>query len=343
MNSMSKNVLTGLGFGVLGYALYTLTRNTVRYCNFKEKVVVISGGSRGLGLVLAKEFAKEGAIIYLLARDGEELRRAQNQLQFEVPNCTVFFSICDSTRPSDVQNALREAYAYYGRIDVIVNNAGVITTAPYENSSAEDFEESLRVHFWAAYNMTEAALPYLRESQAPRIINISSIGGKIGVPHLSSYCVGKFALAGYSETLRAELMRENIYVTSVYPGLMRTGSFGHATFKGQYRKEYAWFSIADSLPLLTVSAEKAARDIVNAARIGRAELVISTPAKLATRFARAAPEIFSDIMSLTNAFLPSPSETEQKVEGRGAHSALSPSPITRLSERAARRNNEQSI
>jgi len=123
-----------------------------------------------------------------------------------------------------------------------------------------------------------AVLPEMRERGHGRIVNISSIGGKISVPHLLPYSVGKFALTGFSEGLRAEILKDNVYVTTICPGLMRTGSPRNALFKGDNRAEYAWFSISDSLPLLSMNAGWAARRIVNASIRGDAELVLSLPA-----------------------------------------------------------------
>ena len=167
----------------------------------------------------------------------------------------------------------------FGHIDVLVNNAGVIQVGPIEVMTHEDFELAMQAHFWGPLNTILAVLPSMRQRRQGRIVNISSIGGKVSVPHLVPYSASKFALVGLSKGLRAELMKDGIEVTTVCPGLMRTGSPRNADFKGQHRFEYAWFSISDALPLLTVSAENAARQIVHACKRGQAELVISIPAK----------------------------------------------------------------
>src|SRR5204863_5194639 len=119
---------------------------------------------------------------------------------------------------------------------------------------------------------TLSVLPAMRRQGEGRIVNISSIGGKIAVPHLLPYDASKFALTGFSEGLRAELLKDGIYVTTVCPGLMRTGSPRNADFKGQHEAEYAWFSIGDSLPGMSMSAEAAAERIVTAFRQGEAEV-----------------------------------------------------------------------
>ena len=112
----------------------------------------------------------------------------------------------------------------------------------------------------------------------------------MGVPHLSAYCASKFALTGFSQAIRAELARENILITTVCPGLMRTGSISNAWFKGQHREEFAWFAVAGSLPLLSIDSGRAARQMVDAVRRGDPEIVITWSAKLAVAGMAVAPD-----------------------------------------------------
>jgi short-subunit dehydrogenase len=183
----------------------------------------------------------------------------------------------------------------------------------------------------------------MRQRGRGRIVNISSIGGKVSMPHLLPYGASKFALTGFSEGLRAELAKDGILVTTVIPGLMRTGSPRNALFKGQHRAEYAWFSISDSIPVLSISAESAARKIVSALQHGDAEVILSLPAQLAVRFHGLFPGLMAEVMSLTNHFLPGPGGIgTHSVPGHESTSALSPSWATTLTEQAARRNNEMS-
>src|SRR5204862_108983 len=148
--------------------------------------------------------------------------------------------------------------------------------------------------FWGPLYATCAVLPQMRARRDGRIVNISSIGGRVGIPHLVPYSASKFALVGLSEGLRAELAKDNIIVTTVCPGLMRTGSPRNATFKGRHRAEYAWFSISDALPVLTMSAERAAQKIVTACKRGDAELVLTIQAKLAAMFHGLFPGLTAD-------------------------------------------------
>jgi short-subunit dehydrogenase len=186
-----------------------------------------------------------------------------------------------------------------------------------------------------------AVLPSFQRRRQGRIVNISSIGGKIGIPHLVPYSVGKFALTGFSEALRSELLKDNISVTTVCPGLMRTGSPRNASFKGNNEAEYAWFSISDALPVISMSANRAARQIVNACLCGDAEVVLSLPAKVAVKLHGLFPGITTDVLGLINVLLPPPGGIGDDVRtGRQSSSSVSPSWITTLNERAAQQNNQ---
>lgn len=307
--------------------------------DLKNKTVLITGGSRGLGLVLAREFAREGSRLVLCARDEQELEYARMDLGER--DAEVMTVRCDVRNREDVANMITAVNERFANIDVLVNNAGVIQVGPIEVMTHEDFELAMQAHFWGPLNTILAVLPSMRARRSGRIVNISSIGGKVSVPHLVPYSASKFALVGLSKGLGAELKKDGISVTTVCPGLMRTGSPRNAEFKGQHRLEYAWFSISDALPLLSVSAENAARQIVRACKRGRAELVISVPAKLAVLFESLFPEAMYDVLAAVNQLLPAPGGVgTERMKGRESESAWSPSWLTVLNEEAALRNNE---
>src|ERR1043165_4663373 len=307
--------------------------------DLSNKTVLITGGSRGLGLVMAREFAREGARLVLCARDEQELQQAKTDV--EEFGGEVMTVVCDVTDRQAVNEMIAAVNDQFGAVDVLVNNAGIIQVGPLEGMTMEDLERAMQAHFWGPLNTIFAVLPAMREKKSGRIVNISSIGGKVSVPHLVPYSASKFALVGLSKGLRAELMKDGIKVTTVCPGLMRTGSPRNADFKGKHQLEYAWFSISDALPLLTVSAENAARQIVRACKRGEAELVISVPAKVAVLFESLFPEVMSQILAAVNQFLPGAGGVgTQTMKGRDSKSAWSPSWLTTLNEEAAIRNNE---
>jgi NAD(P)-dependent dehydrogenase (short-subunit alcohol dehydrogenase family) len=307
--------------------------------DLRGKTVLITGGSRGLGLVLAREFAREGARVAICARDSRELERARADLSGR--GAQVLAVPCDVTDKAQVSELTQIVRDRFGRIDVLVNNAGVIQVGPMEVMTLEDYDEAMRTHFWAPLYATLAVLPEMRRRRDGRIINISSIGGKISVPHLLPYSASKFALVGLSEGLRAELAKDNIAVTTVCPGLMRTGSPRNAFFKGRHRAEYAWFNISDSLPVTSMNAKRAARQIISACKHGDAEVILSIQAELAVRFHGLFPGLTADILGNVNRFLPAPGGIgTRRAKGKDSRSPASPSWLTALSEKAARANNE---
>ena len=330
-------MLAAAGAGALAVAR-ALYRRSKEY-DLEGKCVLVTGGSRGLGLVLAREFADEGARVAICARDNQELERARRDLSAR--GADVFAFPCDVTDRAQVSELIEVVTRRFGQIDVLVNNAGVIQVGPLEVMTLEDFEQAMNVHFWGPLYTTLAVLPQMRARRDGRIVNVSSIGGKVAVPHLVPYSASKFALAGLTEGLRAELAKDNVTVTSVIPGLMRTGSPRNATFKGRHRDEYAWFSISDALPVTSIQAERAARQIVTACKRGQAELIITTQAVLAVKFRALFPEATADMLALANRLLPGAGGIgRRRAKGKESESALAPSLLTTLSDRAALRNNE---
>jgi NAD(P)-dependent dehydrogenase (short-subunit alcohol dehydrogenase family) len=334
-----QKFLTGIAAGAAGmYAAARVTR-TRHEISFNGRVVVITGGSRGLGLVLARQLAAEGAILVLLARDEDELERARLQLPAGADVMTI---PCDIRRRDDIRAAMDQVLRKWSAVDVLINNAGVIQVGPLEHMTTEDFETAMATHFWGPLHLMFECVPAMRRRSFGRIVNISSIGGRMAVPHMAPYCASKFALVGLSDSTRAELDQYGIRVTTVCPGLMRTGSPLNADIKGQHDLEYAWFAIADSTPGMSISAERAARRIIEACRYGDPELTITLPAKLAARLNHLVPGAIARVMAVANAALPGPNgaEGDQRRRGRDSESTWTDSVATVLTERAAVLNNE---
>jgi short-subunit dehydrogenase len=331
--------LLGTALGVGAIAAFTLLTKNRRQFDFAKKVVLITGGSRGLGLVLARELAKEGARLAICARDGEELARAREELQ--TAGAEVFDVICDVREQEQVNRMIEDVNTRFGQIDVLINNAGVIQVGPLEVQTQEDFENAMAIHFWAPFYTMQAVLPQMRRGGAGRIVNIASIGAKVAVPHLAPYCASKFALAGLSSAMRGELAKDNIFVTTVCPGLMRTGSHINAIFKGKNEIEFALFSLMDALPVTSISAERAARQIVEACRSGDAELIITMQAKLAAKANALFPETIAQVMGLVNRVLPAAGGIgTNHALGKDSTSFASPSILTALADKASIKNNE---
>jgi NAD(P)-dependent dehydrogenase (short-subunit alcohol dehydrogenase family) len=339
MTSKQQTVLAASAVAV-GAALVARGFRASRAIHFHNRSVVITGGSRGLGLLIARELGREGARLTLAARDHAELERARQDL--ESRGCEADVVACDVGERSQAEQLVADVVRKHGRIDVLINNAGIIQVGPLEHMKLRDFEDAMAIHFWGPLHTMLAAVPAMRRSGGGRIVNISSIGGKIGVPHLAPYCASKFALTGLSDSVRGELAKDNILVTTVCPGLMRTGSPFNAWFKGRHRDEFTWFAISDSLPLATIGGTRAARQVIEACRYGDPELVISWPAKLAVIANAVLPDAVALGMNLVNHLLPAPTNEagDQARSGWQSLSDWAPSKLTTLTDRAAAQNNE---
>jgi NAD(P)-dependent dehydrogenase (short-subunit alcohol dehydrogenase family) len=303
------------------------------------KTALITGGSRGLGLAIAREMSAQGARLAICGRDPDSLERARRSL--ERLGAEVVAVPCDVTDPASVKSLVDEVQQRLGPIDVLVNNAGVIEVGPVETMSLADYREAMDTNFWGMLYLTLAVLPGMRERHSGRIVNITSIGGKLGVPHLLPYSASKFAAVGFSQGLRAEVAAEGIKVVTVVPGLMRTGSPRNAIFRGQHRSEYAWFSISDALPGLSISAENAARRIVTACRRGEAEVLFPVTARAAAIANALAPGITTSFLGMVDRLLPKAGAGPGgRRQGKESQSWISPSWLTRLGDRAARRYNQ---
>ncbi|HEX7008964.1 MAG TPA: SDR family oxidoreductase, partial [Phycisphaeraceae bacterium] len=267
--------------------------------DFAGRSVLITGGSRGLGLELAKQLAQEGARLTLLARDPDELQRAQEKLR-QLGAAHVLAIPCDIRDRQQVREAVRRTLERWGRIDVLINNAGVISFGPFEHMQTSDFENAMAVHFWGPLYLIQETLPAMKRQGGGRIVNIASIGGLVAMPHAIPYCASKFALVGLSRGVQAELARHGIRVTTVCPGLMRTGSHVNATFKGRHDREFAWFALANALPVMSISASRAARQIIRACRDGDGELVISTQARLLNLVESLLPGLTAGALQIVN-------------------------------------------
>ncbi len=307
--------------------------------SFEGKTVLITGGSRGLGLVLAREFAREGAQLVLCARDLTTLSRACDELADK--GAQVLAVAADVTGRDDIDALLAAVDDRFGHVDVLVNNAGCIEVGPLDAMTEEDFERAMATHFWGPLRLMRAVIPRMRERGEGRIVNVVSVGGIVPMPHLVPYSASKFALGGLSEAMHAELVRDGVRITTVYPGLMRTGSTRNADFKGRFREEHAWFTLSDALPLTSISADRAARRIVNACRRGDARLVLSAPARLAEIARGLAPNLVSRALGLLNRVLPAPGGAGATThKGYESESAATRSVFTALDRRAAEANNE---
>ncbi len=308
------------------------------------RTALVTGASRGLGFLVARELLQQGCRVAVCARDAEELERARAALAAEggADGYDVLAVPCDVSDRTAVESLVARTVDHFGSLDLLVLNAGIIQVGPVRTMRVEDFEDALGVMFWGVVLPTLAALPHLRRSRG-RVVTVTSIGGKVAAPHLLPYDSAKFAAVGFSEGLAAELAREGVRVTTVVPGLLRTGSPLNVFFKGRASAEQTWFTLSDSIPGLSMDADRAARRIVAAARRGRAEVMLTLPAKIGARVHGVAPATTIRLLGLANRLLPR-ARGDDPTARRGSELSSSRSGLYRaatvLTSRAARRTGQ---
>jgi NAD(P)-dependent dehydrogenase (short-subunit alcohol dehydrogenase family) len=335
IDQMSGALLVA-GIGLLGREFVRRRRAA----DLRGQVALVTGGSRGLGYLLARDLIREGCRVAICARDEQELERARHDLgQGGAPMLAV---PCDVTDRAQVQDMVRAVVSRFGFIDVLVNNAGNIRVGPVSTMTIEDFEAGMNTMFWGVVYPTLTVLPEMRTRDKGRIVNITSIGGRVSVPHLVPYSCAKFAAVAFSEGLRAELAGEGITVTTVVPGLMRTGSHLNAEFKGRHEAEMTWFSLAASLPGISMDAERAAGQIVHAIKRGDSAVTLTIPANVLERIHGLVPGTTTDVLGLVNRLLPSGANSQARHGQEVRERIQSPAfdAVTAWGTSAARRFNE---
>lgn len=305
-------------------------------------VAVVLGGSRGLGLLIARELLTRGHRVVVAARDGDELERAAATLADWGPVST---QRCDVRDRHEVGELVGRVEHTVGPIEVLVTVAGVIQAAPVESLVLHEFEDAMDTMAWGPIHAAMTVLPHMRRRGHGRIGTVTSIGGMVSPPHLLPYATAKFAAVGFSDGLAAALSGTGVTATTIVPGLMRTGGHEHARFGGDAPAEYAWFAPAASLPLVSVDADRAARRIVDAVLAGRPMVVLTPLAWLGIRVRGLAPATTTRVLGLVGRLLPdAPGRVGARTaEGHEAARRLGSSLVDRLTtlgERAARRNLE---
>ncbi len=332
-------VTIGTGLEVAAVVRETLGRLGEE--SLRGEVALITGGSRGLGLALARELAKEGCRLAICTRDAAELERAREEL--ERGGAEVLAVPCDIRDQGQVQAMVEAVNARFGRVDLLINNAGIISVGPIETMTADDFAHAMDTDFWGVLYPTLAVLPQMRQRRRGRIANITSVGGKISMPHMLPYTSAKFAAVGFSEGLRAELASDGIVVTTVVPSEMKTGSFLHAEFGGDRQGEYRWFALGASAPW-TMSADRAARIIVRAIKRGTAEMTFPISAKIAARLNGLFPGATASALALVDRLLPdAEGRRANATPGRAVHAEIGSPALDKamtLGQNAAERFNQ---
>ncbi len=331
----------GLSAAALFAASKFASRIRRKPVQLQGKIALIVGASRGLGLALAHELGDAGCDIALVARDEQELASALSELRSRSIQAESF--PCDITDAAAIGSLISRVLERFGRIDILVNDAGIIKVAPLDNVERSDFDEAMNLMFWAPVNLTLAVLPHMRRQGGGHVINITSVGGRVAIPHLLPYCCAKFALVGFSSGLSTELDPEHIHVLTVVPGLMRTGSYLNARFKGSAQNEFAWFGLLGNLPGMSISAEQSAREIREALQRRELHCTISLPAQALIYSDALLPEATRSLLQVANSVvLPKAGAQTESVPGKNLNSRFGPlfQALTSLGRMAAGSLNE---
>jgi short-subunit dehydrogenase len=255
---------------------------------FKDKVVVITGASSGIGRELAYQLAEQGAWLSLAARNGEQLATVAGECQTRGGKATAI--VTDVSEQAECAELIRRTVENYQRIDVLVNNAGITMWANFEDVRDISFyEQIMRVNYLGSVYCTYYALPFLKKTKG-QIIGISSLAGKNGVPKRSGYAASKHAMVGFLDTLRIELEEHGISVTIIYPDFVATeshkkafGADGNPIGKSPLREHEV------------MSAERCAKLIIQAAAARKRELIMTWRGKVGLWVKLIAPGLVDSI------------------------------------------------
>ena len=306
--------------------------------------VLITGGSRGLGLALARQLLDEGCRVAICARDTGELEAARKELAQRAGPDAVLAIECDVTDRVDVDRMVAEVTASFGGIDILINNAGLVVVSPAQLTTEEDIQRALDLMLWHLVHTAFAVVPQMRERGEGQIVNVTSFGGKLAVPHLLAYSTAKFAAVGFSSGLATELRKHGVHVTTVCPSEIQTGSHTKVLFKGRRDEEYRWFALGAAAPW-TQTADRAAARIIQGIRRREVDVTFPWTVRLAVAANGISPSWTTAALRLADKALPSPEggdtgiETGAQVEARKS-SRIWDAATTQARDAAERHNNK---
>ena len=252
--------------------------------DFKNKVVLITGASSGIGKQTAIEFAKLGSSIILVARRKNKLEQVENELkQF---NVNTLVCACDVSKKDQVEELSRIVLQKFDSIDILVNNAGFAIYGSVSDLSIDEIESQMETNYFGMIYCVKNFLPLMLKKKSGHIVNVASVGASFSVPGVSSYCATKFAMLGFSEGLKHELYGTGVGLTVVSPIMVRTPLFEHPSFTN-----FSKFSTGVSL-----SSETVAKTIIKASNSSRLEIVVPSVARAVIWFKQTFPFLINPIV-----------------------------------------------
>jgi len=252
--------------------------------DFKNKVVLITGASSGIGKQTAIEFAKLGSSIILVARRKNKLEQVENELkQF---NVNTLVCVCDVSKKDQVEELSKIVLQKFDSIDILVNNAGFVIYGSVSDLSINEIESQMETNYFGMIYCVKNFLPLMLKKKSGHIVNVASVGASFSIPGVSSYCATKFAMLGFSEGLKHELYGTGVGLTVVSPIMVRTPLFEHPSFTN-----FSKFSTGVSL-----SSETVAKTIIKASNSSRLEIVVPSVARAAIWFKQTFPFLINPII-----------------------------------------------
>ena len=229
--------------------------------DFKNKVVLITGASSGIGKESAIEFAKLGANVILVSRTKEKLEQVADELKKF--NVTILVCQCDVSKKDQVKEMSKTVLEKFDSVDILVNNAGFAIYGSVHDLSIDDIESQMETNYFGMVYCIKYFLPLMLEKKSGHIVNVASVAASFGLPGIASYCASKFAMLGFSEGLKHELKNSGVGITVVSPIMVRTNFFEHPSFE----KMPKFFPTS-------LSSKTVAKAILKAANSPRLEIIV---------------------------------------------------------------------
>lgn len=325
-----------MGLLTAGLTLALVVKRRMRRIELEGKVVIVTGGGRGLGYAIAQQFAARGCRLAICGRDAATIAAAVRMLRGQ--GAEIIGSSCDVSDAQAVQTFVRRVVDHYGTVDVLVNNAGQCFVGAATQHQANDFADALQNIFWTQYHPTMAVLPHMREQRSGRIANVTSIGGKVPIPHQSAYSVAKYAATGWSETITTEFTNDGIRVSTITPPPIKNGAALYVHFLGRLEDEFKWFTKTLTSPLTSITADRTARVVMDAVRYGDPERAVSPFSWLAIRAHGLLPNLTLPLLAMGERLLmpkvDAPSQTSPHRMGADVARQSKNSEIRELAQRA---------
>ncbi len=205
----------------VAYKAYKVFSRPAKLKKLKDQVVVITGASEGIGKAYADDFAKAGAKLVLAARRKEKLEETAKELK-EKYNIETLAVVTDVSKEHDCINLIEQALEHFGHVDILINNAGTATYEFFHKENVDNLKRIMDINYWGMVYCTHAVLPSMISRGSGKIINISSVAGKIGTPAMANYAATKHAMNGFSDALRAEVAKYGIQVNVICPTSTKT-------------------------------------------------------------------------------------------------------------------------